>query len=136
MNLHLTREIFTDTETLGRLFVNAQYFCFTLEDKDRHLEDGGEKIHGETAIPRGTYKLILDMSQRFQRAMPHLLDVPDFTGIRIHAGNGATDTEGCILVGTTRLAGRIGNSRIAYTKLMDILDEAYDKGESITLSVS
>ena len=95
------------------MYVDGIYECYTLEDTIRN----GTKIIGKTAIPIGEYKLIIDASTRFKQDMPHILDVPDFTGVRIHAGNTSADTDGCILLGST-WAGKdfIGNSKIAYKK--------------------
>lgn len=122
MQLQLVRDQYNDRCTLGRLFVNGAWFCYTIEDVDRQLENGGEKIHGQTAIPRGTYAIIINRSQRFGRDMPLLLDVPQFSGVRIHPGNTAADTQGCILVGTTRSIDAVGNSRAAYEKLFDLIE--------------
>ncbi len=136
MNLLLIRDIFTQTCTIGKLFIDGQYLCETLEDCDRKLELGGVKIYGESAIPRGTYKVTIDFSGRFQRDMPHVLDVPQFTGIRIHPGNTAADTDGCILVGTGRVANRsITESRLAFNKFFPKLEVAIESGEEITLEI-
>src|SRR6266446_7748971 len=136
MNLLLIRDIFTQTCTIGKLFIDGQYLCETLEDCDRKLELGGVKIYGESAIPRGTYKVTIDFSGRFQRDMPHVLDVPQFTGIRIHPGNTAADTDGCILVGTGRVANRsITESRLAFNKFFPKLEAAIKAGEEITLEI-
>ena len=71
----------------GKLFVDKLFFGETLEDKDRYLEFDGDKVFGDTAIPRGRYRVTLSPSQRFGRVMPEIHDVPDFTGVRIHGGN-------------------------------------------------
>ena len=121
MLIEVKRLEFKDTHTVGKLYINGVYECFTLEDAVRN----GTKIIGKTAIPIGTYKLIIDASTRFKQDMPHILDVPDFTGVRIHAGNTSADTDGCILLGST-WAGKdfIGNSKIAYKKFFDKLKKA------------
>jgi Family of unknown function (DUF5675) len=136
MKLLLIREPSGEKCTHGKLYVNGVFECFTLEDVDRKLEQGGEKIYGRTAIPRGSYKVIINFSQRFKRDLPLVLNVPGFTGIRIHAGNTAEDTEGCVLVGSSRGDQRVNNSRVAFNKLFDQLDEAYAANESITLEVA
>ena len=100
MKLLLLRDHFTNSTTLGKLYVNGIFQCYTLEDKDRELEKGNEKLYGETAIPRGSYQVIIDYSNRFKRELPRLKDVPQFEGIRIHPGNTHEDTHGCILVGS------------------------------------
>ena len=136
MKITVERDIIGEGWTSGKLYINDGFFCYTMEDQDRHLEEFQEdKVDGQTAIPRGTYKLIIDFSQRFQRQLPRLLDVPGFTGVRIHTGNDASDTHGCILVGTGRSGSWLSNSRIAFVKLMEVLDNAYDRGEEITVDV-
>ena len=129
MLIEVKRLEFKDTHTVGKLYINGSYECFTLEDAVRN----GTKVIGKTAIPIGTYKLIIDASTRFKQDMPHILDVPDFTGVRIHAGNTSADTDGCILLGST-WAGKdfIGNSKIAYKKFFDKLKQ--NKTVSITIS--
>ena len=92
MYLQLIRETFTDKSTEGRLFVNGTFQCYTLEDTDRKLEDGGVKEYGITAIPRGVYDMELTMSNRFKVILPLIKDVPGFTGVRIHKGNYAGHT--------------------------------------------
>ena len=131
--LKLIRKKFFEKSTLGELFIDDKFECYTLEDKVR---PPGEKVPGETAIPAGIYKVVIDYSDRFHRLMPHLLDVPMFTGIRIHSGNTNQDTEGCILVGTTIVNGDfVGNSRIAYDQLFTKLKVASDLGEGIEITI-
>lgn len=75
--------------------------CWSLEDVVREVPGqpvASWKIHGKTAIPRGRYRVIVDHSEHFGKDLPHLLDVPGFDGVRIHGGNTAADTEGCVLV--------------------------------------
>lgn len=136
MKLLLVREPSGDKCTHGKLYVNGVFECFTLEDKDRKLESGGEKIYGQTAIPRGTYEVVINFSQRFKRDLPLLLNVAGFSGVRIHAGNTSEDTEGCILVGSSRGDQRVNNSRVAFNKLFDQLDEAYAANEPISLEIA
>lgn len=139
MYLQLVRESFTNKSTEGKLFVNGKFECYTLEDKDRFLEDGeNEKVYAETAIPRGIYDITLSLSNRFNKVLPLLEDVPQFTGIRIHSGNKPEDTEGCILVGKTNDRDDdhwIGGSRAALANLMYQLKEADKREEQITVEV-
>ncbi len=111
--------------TLGELFLDGEFFCYTLEDVVRPLS---QKVDGETAIPTGTYRVVVDWSPRFQKNMLHILDVPGFLGVRIHPGNAAKDTDGCLLVGQTvdLSTGTIGNSRIAYERLFRKLYDEKD----------
>jgi hypothetical protein len=129
MLIEVKRFEFKDTHTVGKMYVDGIYECYTLEDTIRN----GTKIIGKTAIPIGEYKLIIDASARFKQDMPHILNVPNFTGVRIHSGNTSADTDGCILVGTS-WNGKdfIGNSKIAYKKLFDKLKQ--NKTVSIAIS--
>ena len=115
MKLKLERKYFKDTYTIGNLYIDGKYFCDTLEDKNRDVNkngkfDNGEtKVYGETCIPFGTYKIVVNMSSKFKRELPRLLDVPSFEGILIHRGNTAKDSAGCILVGENKAAGKVLN---------------------------
>jgi len=129
MHLKLLRKTFTEESTVGVLSVNGQSECFTLEDKVRAV-----KIPGKTAIPAGIYEITITFSERFKKPLPLLLNVPNFSGIRIHAGNTAEDTEGCILVGTTQGVNRIGSSRVAFAALFAKLQAAL-KREKIFIEV-
>lgn len=135
MKLELVRDTFNEGETFGILYIDGKPDCSTLEDKDRELENGGVKIPAETAIPCGAYQVILDYSQRFKRVLPHVLNVPQFVGIRIHPGNTKEDTEGCILPGLGRAPHSVTNSRVAFNRIFDKIEVAYDKGEPIELVV-
>ena len=135
MELKLVRDQLSPTFTHGKLYVNGVFQCYTLEDADRRLEAGGKKAYGKTAIPLGKYPVVVNRSPRFKVDMPLLVDVPQFTGIRIHPGNTAEHTEGCILVGELRSKASIGNSRVAYEKLFVILREAYLREEEITIVI-
>lgn len=130
MKLHLTRDIFGETYTLGKLFVDGEFACYTCEDKVRP-----KKVFGETAIPTGNYKLSLTWSNRFKRVLPLLDDVPGFEGIRIHSGNTAADTEGCVLVGLSRTTDAVLESRKAMELLMPRLKAAWDNDEMIEIEV-
>lgn len=134
MRLELHRIKLGDHATLGNLYVDGALFCHTLEDVVRDLgPDGAGKVYGETAIPAGTYEVILNLSQRFGRVMPRLVGVPFFTGILIHKGNTAANTHGCILVGDT-VAGpdRITHSTEAFERLFPLLQRAQSIDITIT----
>lgn len=96
MNLYVMRNLYTDHSTRGLLIINNEVFCYTLENVVR--PKNSVKIKGETAIPAGRYEVVINYSNRFKRMMPLLLNVPNFSGIRIHGGNTVKDTDGCILV--------------------------------------
>lgn len=136
MEISLKRTYFTEKSTIGVLTVNHHFECFSLEDKDRQLESGGEKIYGKTAIPRGRYRIIVDLSQRFGRTLPRLLSVPNFEGIRIHAGNTTEDTDGCILTGQTIGFDFVGQSKLALESLMIKIFNALDLKEEVWISIS
>ncbi len=129
MNLKLVRKRFTEDSTIGVLSVNGKTECFTLEDKVRAI-----KLAGKTAIPTGIYEITITFSDRFKKPLPLLLNVPHFTGIRIHSGNTAGDTEGCILVGQTQGKDFIGNSKAAFKPLFAKLEAALKK-EKIFIEV-
>ena len=135
MKLLVQREIFSSISSIGTLYVDGVRECHTLEDRDRHLEDGGEKVYGQTAIPRGIYKVLITFSNRFKKPMPLLVDVPGFEGIRIHPGNTAEDTHGCILVGVGIGQDILYNSRQAYEKLFNKLEAAEALGEEIEIEI-
>lgn len=134
MKLRVERLWPRDTYTIGRLFVNDELFCNTLEDKIRDIESEG-KVYGETAIPEGVYKVVFNYSPKFKRNMPRLLDVPHFEGILIHSGNTAKDSLGCILVGKNTQKGMITESRVTSDKLNKLIEEAQNKGEEITIEI-
>lgn len=135
LKLLLTRDGNGVTCTHGRLYVNGLFTCYTLEDTDRFLEKDGVKVKGQTAIPRGIYQVTIDWSARFQKQMMHVLNVPQFEGIRIHAGNTAADTEGCILVGRVRGDESIHNSRDALEALFAIVSGCLSDGKTVELEV-
>lgn len=141
MNITLNRIAKRDSYTIGKLYIDGQYFCDTLEDKDIGLNQqmsvqqiSSKKIYGQTSIPTGTYKIIISYSSRFKKQMPLLLNVPGFAGIRIHTGNTSADTEGCILVGKNKAVGKVLESRDTYNKLFAKLVEA-SKKEVITITI-
>nr|WP_293836838.1 DUF5675 family protein [uncultured Arsenicibacter sp.] len=140
MELKLIREP-NAAATPGKLYINGVVSCYTLEDIDRNLRkdmslDEIRKIkqHSNTAIPTGTYTVVISYSNRFQRQLPILTGVPGFDGIRIHPGNTTADTEGCILLGDGRSGNTITNSRVAFDRVFKQLTEAAKK-EKITIVI-
>lgn len=121
----------------GFMTVNGACECYTLEDPVRDLGQNGEgKIYGQTAIPAGRYRVGIDFSPKFQKNMVHILDVPFFTGIRIHSLNDADDTLGCIGVGQV-LDGpnHIHGGSVAMPRLQSKIQKALDDGEEVWINV-
>jgi hypothetical protein len=132
--------------TISSWYVNGQAFCVGIEDVVRG--QGQPKVFGQTAIPAGTYRVRVTMSTRFKRLLPELSDMPGKVttfggrvlgacGIRIHPGNYAVDTEGCLLPGTTVAAGgtMVTNSRTAFNNLFALIEQAVAVHEPITLTI-
>lgn len=123
--------------TPGKLYKDNAYFSETCEDEDRFLEDGKEeKVYARTAIPRGRRRLIASHSAHFDKVLPELLDVPGFSGVRMHGGNRAEDSEGCILVGRMRTATGIAQCAVTVERLVTILEDAADIGEPVFLEIT
>lgn len=136
MRLVLKRKIFTDLSTIGELYLNDEKVCYTLEDRDRdynmdgdHDDNGEGKVYGKTAIPYGTYEVIVSYSNAFKQLMPLLLNVKGFSGIRIHSGNTDANSLGCILVGKSFSKDFIGQSREAYKALFTTIQRAVKEGK-------
>ena len=123
--------------TPGRMYVNGLHFGYTCEDEDRFLETVGirEKIHGRTGISRGTYPLEVTFSNRFKRELPYVSGVLGFEGIRIHGGNRAEDSLGCILLGQVRTATGIAQCAATVARLIAMIKAAEDKRELCWLEV-
>jgi len=122
LDLQLVRDTFTSNYTLGKLYVEGVFCCYTCEDTDRKLETNpNAKLYAKTAIPRGSYRLHVNYSQHFQRLLPLLDSVPGYTGIRIHGGNTAADTAGCILVGKTRTTNGVANCAVKVQEVSNVI---------------
>ena len=132
MKLTLIRDTFTDESTTGQLFIDELFECFVLEDR---VKPKGVKVYGKTAIPYGTYEIVVTKSVRFKRFLPLLLNVPNFSGIRIHPGNKSVDTEGCLLPGTKRARNVVYESRKAFDRLFTRIKAAKAKGETVTIEI-
>ncbi|MCE5212975.1 MAG: DUF5675 family protein [Deltaproteobacteria bacterium] len=129
MNLEIVRKEFTDKSTIGDLLIDGKFFSYTLEDAVRDV-----KIPGKTAIPEGTYEVVVNKSNRFKRQMPLLLNVPGYEGVRIHNGNTAEQTEGCPLIGYSKGVNFIGKSKNAFGDFFPILQAACKK-EKVFITV-
>ena len=156
MNIKIYRKYKKETYTIGQLYINGEYFCDTLEDKDRGLNQNmplsyikSNKVYGETAIPIGTYEITLDIiSNRLskylfytevcQGKVPRILDVPGFDGILFHVADGAKGAElvnGCIGIGTNAIKGGLLNGKETFKKLYKKMEEAKNRGEKITVTI-
>ena len=132
MKLELVRAECGNVCTVGELLLDGQHEAWTLEDVVRA---DGVKIPGETAIPAGFYMVDITYSPRFKRELPLLLGVRNFVGIRIHPGNTASDTEGCILIGQGKGQNCVLSSRAAFDALFTKLQAAKLRKEPITIRV-
>lgn len=139
MRLTIRRLYQHPTCVQGVLDIDGTSECFTLEDRIRQIPDTPVeqwKVKGETAIPVGEYRVVIDWSVRFNRLMPHILAVPGFTGIRIHSGNTDKNTEGCVLVGETRVNDTtLEHSHTAMDRLFTKLESAIASGDTITIDI-
>jgi hypothetical protein len=140
MEILIQREPSTLNSTAGTLIVDGVVECFTLEDVVREMPGkpvSTWKLAGKTAIPTGAYQVIIDFSNRFQRPMPHVLNVPGFDGVRIHSGNTAADTEGCILLGKQRNGlDDVIESRVAFAEFFPKLQAAINRGEQVAITIA
>lgn len=121
--------------TLGKMYLDGVLFCQTCEDEERHLDEGGNKVYGKTAIPKGRYALTLSFSHKFGKLLPEVLSVPGFSGVRIHGGNKAEDSLGCVLVGKVRTATGIAQCKDTVERIIGLLQTAEDRGEIVTLEI-
>ena len=126
--LTLTRTNRQGVCTTGILHEGGKVLCYTLEPPWRDLEHE-KKVMGQTAIPEGTYRIRMSPSKKFKRMMPYLMEVPHFTGVMIHPGNRAEDTEGCILVGERDKPTTLVHSRRTFERLYDTLFEQGNEEE-------
>lgn len=139
MLLEVRREPSANGCTLGSLYVNGEFECFTLEDVVREVPELAVekwKVDGETAIPSGTFRVIVTMSARFKKLLPLLVNVPGFQGVRIHSGNVAADTEGCILVGSQRGDAALLQSRLAFHALFPKIQAAIARNEQVFVRIT
>lgn len=138
MNITIKRHTPREHCTIGDLWIDGLWECFVLEDKVREIPGkpvSEWKVKGETAIPAGTYKVIINRSPRFNKDLPLLLKVPGFEGVRIHSGNSSSDTEGCILVGKRVVMDTVVESRLAFNAVFQAIQEAIEVGEEVTITL-
>lgn len=142
MKLELYRKYRKNGYTIGLLYADGKFVCNTLEDTDRGLTSAMSerqiasiKVKGKTAIPTGTYPIIVTYSPRFKKQMPLLCNTKNFEGVRIHSGNTANDTEGCILCGKNTEVGKVTSSRIWTEKVYELINNAIRKKESVTIEI-
>lgn len=141
MELKLKRYIFTDKSTISDLLIDGHYFCKVLEDVDRGLDSTMSleeikkiKVWGATAIPKGRYEVVLSYSNKFKQFLPEVLNVPGYSGIRIHVGNTPNHTEGCLLPGNWFYEDQVINSKATFGTLFPII-QSRAKKEKIFLTV-
>ena len=148
MKLKLKREIFTENSTIGSLYINDVIECHIIEDKDRGLTDSmtleeinKKKVYGVTCIPYGTYKVVVTKSNRFSAKaghdvyLPLLLNVKGYEGIRIHSGNTAIDSLGCLLPGRIKSVDKVSESKLAFESLNTKINNAIKQGETVTIEI-
>lgn len=153
MELVVDRKWKKQDYTISNLTIDGKWFCNILEDTDRGLDDSMSiaeikklKKPSITAIPRGTYEVTLDIvspkystntfyKQVCNSKVPRLLNVKGFEGILIHAGNTASNSAGCLLVGLNTVKGKVTSSQDTFTKLYKALKEGRDRGEKITIKI-
>lgn len=142
MKIDLHRKWRKKGYSIGVLSVDGQRICETLEDEDRGLDESmsladikARKVHGQTAIPTGRYQVLYTYSPRFKKMLPLLDGVPGYEGVRIHPGNKATDTEGCILCGRNTEVGTVTNSRYWTGKVIDLIEHAIKNKETVTITI-
>lgn len=138
MELKLKRIAKRDTYTIGRLYIDGTYFCDTIEDKDRGLASSmpeqdirKKKVYGKTAIPTGRYGVNITYSPRFAKKLPLIDGVKGFSGIRIHSGNTADDSSGCVIVGENKKKGMVINSKATLDRLLNKLSAQ----QNITITI-
>lgn len=139
MEIQVKRFEYSSNYTISKLYVDGEYLCYVLEDTVREIEGVAVskwKIPSKTAIPKGTYEVTLTYSPHFQKMMPLLNGVEGYEGVRIHTGNTATDTEGCLIVGSIWIGGwSVGGSRAAMGVLMPMIEDAVKKSHPISLKI-
>jgi len=148
MNVRADRRWTKTGYTISRVFVNGERFgdgkrfCNILEDEDRGLNKDMDlktikalKVPGQTAIPRGTYEVVITYSPKFKKNLPLVKDVPGWSGVRIHSANDASQLEGCLAPGINDIVGKVSNSRYWTNLLNTKIEQAIKSGERVWLTV-
>lgn len=130
------------TYTIDRFYIDGAFLCNMIEDRDRGLtqsmslaEIKSKKVYGETAIPSGRYEVKMTYSPKFKRVLPLICNVPGFDGIRIHRGNTAADSLGCLLPGENKAVGKVINSTKYEKEIVERLTTATEVGMSIFITI-
>lgn len=134
LQIKVDRFRYTDKLTMGKMYLNGIFHCYTLEDKVRPKNE--KKVMYYTAIPAGTYTVNLQAYSMYDylRGTPVINNVPGFTGIRIHGGHNSfnqDDTEGCILVGDADLGTKIGDFKVVLPEIIARIKKANNRATII-----
>jgi Family of unknown function (DUF5675) len=135
----LHRTDYTKKSTVGAISLDGKHICYALEDTVR--KPGEKKVFGETAIPAGRYQIVITKSERFSKLkgkdvfLPLLVGVPGFAGIRIHTGNRPEDSEGCLLVGSSKSADWVAGSKDAFAILYPMVEKQLAAGDKVYITI-
>ena len=146
MELKQLRKFKGNEYTISDFYIDGVKLCNICEDpvrvlidknKDGDFDDPGEgKVYANTAIPAGRYEVVITYSNRFKKHLPLLLNVPGYSGIRIHPGNSAADTAGCLLPGINDIKGRVSQSSKYFTLIFDKISNAINvKHEKVFIDI-
>lgn len=134
MELKLVRGKANAQSVEGKLYIDGVFECYTVEDLPRE-----HKIYSMTGIPKGRYKVVVTMSNRFKKLLPLLVNVPGFEGIRIHSGNSSKDSEGCIIVGAVNERTDddwVSSSKVAMSRLLPKIQKALKVNKEVWIEVA
>lgn len=143
MKFTLVRSFIQKNMCIGQLYANDAFICYILEDTVRDLnmdgdldDDGEGKVYAESAIPYGTYEIIVSYSPRFKKDLPLLLNVKGFTGIRIHPGNTISDTAGCLIPGKKLGSDRVDSSTEAFNEIFSLIKHALKSNQIVSITIT